>query len=118
MVVFALLSIYLLFGYTDKMFEEADKVDLSPLEKISSASSPKEFAEAMCAVDKMVNRLAAASNAYGGKTMKDLGVDDVVSVTGLAIGKKVGTKLESKASILGGLILIAIGLEIWLKGIL
>jgi hypothetical protein len=73
-------------GVITKMFEEAAKVDLSPLEKISSASSPKEFAEAMCAVDKMVNRLAAASNAYGGKTMKDLGVDDVVSVTGLAIG--------------------------------
>ena len=73
-------------GVITKMFEEAAKVELSPLEKISSASSPKEFAEAMCAVDKMVNRLAAASNAYGGKTMKDLGVDDVVSVTGLAIG--------------------------------
>ncbi len=41
-----------------------------------------------------------------------------ICLTGLAIGKKVGTKLESKASILGGLILIAIGLEIWLKGIL
>ena len=73
-------------GVITKMFEEAAKVDLSLLEKVSSASSPKEFAEAMCAVDKMVNRLAAASNAYGGKTMKDLGVDDVVSVTGLAIG--------------------------------
>ncbi len=37
---------------------------------------------------------------------------------GLAIGKRFGTRLAGKASILGGLILIAIGLEIFLKGIL
>lgn len=36
---------------------------------------------------------------------------------GLFIGKKFGTKLESKASILGGTILIIIGLEIFLTGI-
>ena len=41
-----------------------------------------------------------------------------ICMGGLAIGKKFGTKLESKASVLGGIILIAIGLEIWLKGIL
>ena len=37
---------------------------------------------------------------------------------GLVIGKKAGTCLAGKASILGGVILIAIGLEIWLQGIL
>ena len=41
-----------------------------------------------------------------------------ICIGGLTIGKTVGTKLESRASILGGCILIAIGLEIWLKGIL
>ncbi len=41
-----------------------------------------------------------------------------ICIGGLTIGKTVGTKLESRASILGGSILIAIGLEIWLKGIL
>ncbi|MBR5741930.1 MAG: manganese efflux pump [Firmicutes bacterium] len=41
-----------------------------------------------------------------------------ICIGGLTIGKTVGTKLESKASILGGCILIAIGVEIWLKGIL
>ncbi len=39
-------------------------------------------------------------------------------LAGLAIGRRFGTKLAGKASILGGLILIAIGLEIFLKGIL
>ncbi len=41
-----------------------------------------------------------------------------ICIGGLVIGKKVGTKLESRASVLGGSILIAIGLEILLKGIL
>jgi putative Mn2+ efflux pump MntP len=37
---------------------------------------------------------------------------------GLRIGRAAGTKLSGKASILGGAILILIGLEIFLKGIL
>ena len=37
---------------------------------------------------------------------------------GLILGKKFGTCMAGKASILGGVILIAIGLEIWLQGIL
>ena len=36
---------------------------------------------------------------------------------GLEIGKKVGTKLAGKASILGGVILIFIGLEIFVTGV-
>ena len=41
-----------------------------------------------------------------------------ICMAGLRIGKHFGTKLAGKASILGGVILIAIGLEIFLKGIL
>lgn len=37
---------------------------------------------------------------------------------GIAIGKKFGTRLAGKASIFGGVILIAIGIEIFLTGIL
>ncbi len=37
---------------------------------------------------------------------------------GLCIGKKFGTKLAGKASVLGGVILIAIGIEIFLTGVL
>lgn len=44
-------------------------------------------------------------------------VTQVVCMGGLMIGKKVGMKLSSKASILGGVILIAIGLEIFITGI-
>lgn len=36
---------------------------------------------------------------------------------GLSLGKKFGTKLSGKASILGGMILIGIGLEIFISGL-
>lgn len=42
----------------------------------------------------------------------------VICLGGLALGKRFGTRLAGRASILGGLILIGIGLEIFLKGIL
>ena len=42
----------------------------------------------------------------------------VICMAGLVIGKKFGTKLAGKASILGGVILIAIGLEIFISGII
>ena len=41
----------------------------------------------------------------------------VICLGGLIIGKKFGTKLSNKAQILGGIILIAIGLEIVISGI-
>ena len=40
-----------------------------------------------------------------------------ICVCGLLIGRKFGTKLASKASILGGIILIAIGIEIFVTGV-
>lgn len=42
----------------------------------------------------------------------------VICAAGLALGKKFGTKLSGKASILGGVILIGIGLEIFVTGLL
>ena len=41
----------------------------------------------------------------------------IICMVGLAIGKKAGTHLKSKASVLGGIILIAIGIEIFVKGV-
>ena len=40
-----------------------------------------------------------------------------ICLGGIKIGKKAADKLEGKASILGGLILIGIGLEIWISNI-
>lgn len=42
----------------------------------------------------------------------------ILCVIGVFIGKKFGYKLKNKASILGGIILIGIGIEIFLTGIL
>ena len=41
-----------------------------------------------------------------------------ICMVGLVLGKKVGTKLAWKASVLGGVILIAIGIEIFVSGLL
>ena len=41
----------------------------------------------------------------------------VICVGGLMIGRKFGTRLAGRASVLGGLILIAIGIEIFVTGV-
>lgn len=41
----------------------------------------------------------------------------VICLVGLRIGRRLGEMLAGKASILGGVILIAIGLEIWIRGV-
>ena len=45
------------------------------------------------------------------------GVTFAICTLGLAIGKKAGTKLSRHASVLGGIILIAIGFKIFLDGL-
>lgn len=42
----------------------------------------------------------------------------VICMAGLAIGKKAGTRFSGKATVLGGIILIVIGLEIFIKGVM
>ena len=41
----------------------------------------------------------------------------IICKVGLKLGKKLGTKMSGKASILGGVILIAIGIEIFVSGV-
>ena len=45
------------------------------------------------------------------------GVTFIICMAGLEIGKKFGTRFADRAGILGGVILILIGLEIFIKGI-
>lgn len=40
-----------------------------------------------------------------------------ICMGGLGLGKKIGTRMSGRAGMLGGIILIAIGLEIWIKGV-
>ena len=60
--------------------------------------------------DYGVLRAAAAALIIGGVTF-------LICVPGLLIGRKVGTKLAGKASILGGCILIIIGIKIFIGGL-
>ena len=41
----------------------------------------------------------------------------VICLAGIAIGKKFGTRLANKATILGGIVLIIIGIEIFVTGV-
>ena len=45
------------------------------------------------------------------------GVTFTICMTGLLIGKKAGDKLGAKATLFGGLILVGIGIEIFVKGL-
>ena len=45
------------------------------------------------------------------------GVTFAICMTGLLIGKKAGEKLGAKATLFGGLILVGIGIEIFVKGL-
>lgn len=92
--------------------------------------SEEEFKELSFAL-LMVQGIATSIDALSvGFTIADYGtvmalvcaliiavVTFIICVVGLKIGKKVGTKLAGKANIFGGVILILIGLEIFIKGV-
>lgn len=42
----------------------------------------------------------------------------IICLIGLIIGQRLGTRLANKAELLGGVILIGIGIEIWVTGVL
>ena len=54
------------------------------------------------------------------RIVKKIGLPNVTGylVAGLLIGRKFGTKLANRAQLLGGSILIVIGIEIFLTGVL
>lgn len=90
---------------------------------------PKEAQVGMAAL--LVQGVATSIDALSvGFTVAEYGPDKVficvliiaavtffVCIAGLILGKKFGTKLSNKASVLGGAILIVIGIEIFMTGI-
>ena len=91
----------------------------------------EETCAAVSYFELMVQGVATSIDALSvGFTIADLGfipalvesiiigvVTFFICIGGLLIGRKFGTKLENKASILGGSILIIIGIEIFIKGL-
>ena len=59
----------------------------------------------------------SAAEAFSSSVIIGL-VTLMICMLGIAAGKKAGTRLAGKASILGGLILIFIGIRIWAGGVL
>lgn len=100
-------------------------------EGLRSNGEDEEAASAVSFGTLMVQGIATSIDALSvGFTIADYNVGMAVvcalivaAVTfllcmlGLKIGKTVGTKLSNKAAILGGVILIGIGIEIFVKGV-
>lgn len=92
-------------------------------------NQPKETQVGMAAL--LVQGVATSIDALSvGFTVAEYGPDKVlvcvliiaavtffICIAGLILGKKFGTRLSNKASILGGAILIVIGIEIFITGI-
>lgn len=101
------------------------------IEGIKNKDSEEE-ACAVCASALFVQGIATSIDALSvGFTIADYGfvkallscliigiVTFIICAVGLFLGKKFGTKFAGKASIFGGVILILIGLEIFITGIL
>lgn len=96
----------------------------------SKDSQPEKVQVGMTAL--LIQGVATSIDALSvGFTVAEYGLDMVlvcvliiaavtflICIMGLMIGKRFGTKLSNKASVLGGAILIVIGLEIFITGIL
>lgn len=92
-------------------------------------SQPEKVQVGMAAL--LIQGVATSIDALSvGFTVAEYGLDMVlvsvliiaavtffICIMGLMIGKRFGTKLSNKASVLGGAILIVIGLEIFIAGI-
>lgn len=118
MVPWIALALLLLIG--GKMLLEGIK---------NKDNQPKETQVGMAAL--LVQGVATSIDALSvGFTVAEYGPDKVficvliiaavtffVCIAGLILGKKFGTKLSNKASVLGGAILIVIGIEIFITGI-
>jgi putative Mn2+ efflux pump MntP len=94
-------------------------------EKDSKASEPKKLTLAVLLVQGLATSIDALSVGFttAGYSFPAalfssviIGVVTfVICVAGLVFGKKIGEKFSDKATIIGGFILIAIGLEIFIK---
>ncbi len=106
-------------------------IGIKMLRESREAGSEDAGAVRLSIGDLMLQGIATSIDALSvGFTMADYGagmallacviiavVTFIICFAGLHLGKKFGTKLAGKASILGGTILIIIGLEIFIKGV-
>ncbi len=119
------IALALLLWIGGKMIWEAVHPDVEEEKAAEEAAAKLTFATLM------IQGVATSIDALSvGFTIADYGllmafvasliiaaVTFAICMTGLLIGKKAGEKLGSKATLLGGVILVGIGIEIFVKGV-
>ena len=120
------IALILLLFIGGNMIKEAIVKD----EEESEDTKTEDKCKAVCMTALMIQGVATSIDALSvGFTIAEYGlvmalicatiiavVTFVICMAGVSVGKKVGIKYSDKASIFGGVILIAIGLEIFLTG--
>jgi len=89
---------------------EASKVGLGALMVQGVATSIDALSVGFTIVDYDLLMAVVASVIIAAVTF-------VICMIGLLVGKKVGMRLSNKANILGGIILVIIGIEIFVTGV-
>lgn len=114
------IALFLLCFIGGKMFFDGIKNESSEEEKKKTLGPWSLFLQGIAtSIDALSVGFTIAEYALSKATICCsiiAAVTFVLCVFGLAIGKKFGTRLAGKASVLGGIILIAIGIEIFVTG--
>ena len=121
------IALLLLLYIGGKMILEAVRGEPEDEKSNGSASTSAKLTFATLLIQGVATSIDALSVGF---TIADYGllmalaasliiaaVTFAICMTGLLIGKKAGDKLGSKATLIGGLILVGIGIEIFVKGI-
>ena len=117
------IALLLLIYIGGKMLKEGIEEDRSPKEDVSAgklgagdlimqgiATSIDALSVGFTIAAYSLLQAVSASLIIGAVTL-------LICLAGLRIGRRLGTVLAGKASILGGVILIGIGIEIWIRGL-
>ena len=104
-----------------KMLLEGIRNDASDAEPVAVGVTALLLQGIATAIDALSVGFTIADYAWAEALVESLIIGTVtfgICLGGLAIGKKFGTRLAGKATLFGGIILIVIGLEIFLRGVL
>lgn len=104
-----------------KMLLEGIRNDASDAEPVAVGVGALLLQGIATAIDALSVGFTIADYAWAEALVESLIIGAVtfgICLGGLAIGKKFGTRLAGKATLFGGVILIVIGLEIFLRGVL
>lgn len=123
----------LLEGIQDVKEQRAEAATSGAVDAAEQAapSAPAQLIKCVTAAELVVQGIATSIDALSvGFTIADYNavtafisaliigiVTYAICMAGLSLGRKFGTKLAGKAGILGGVILIGIGIEIWVSGV-